>query len=255
MKVPSLLQSPYLLEPFLRRSKCDNPIPKWTRGLRTLIIGAGRIGMHLISYLSSNDENKLTVIEKKRELCREVSNHYDAVILQEDGSKPEILKSAEAAQADLLLVATDDDRANISIARQAKKEFGIPRIIAVANSPKNKTRLIQAGADVVICPVDLALRDFENVLSKGSSITLMYRSEQDLRIAEATVPVNAAMIGKKIHEIQIPEKCRIALVSRDSSFIFPQPELELRSGDKVLLLGDSPSVQRTAELLRASETS
>jgi len=222
--------------------------------LRTLIVGAGRIGMHLISYLSSNDENQITVIERKKERCREVSDHYDATILQEDGSKPEILKQADASQADLLLVATDDDRANISISRQAKKEFGVPKVVAVANSPKNKQRLIAAGADVVICPVDLALRDFENVLSKGSSITLMYRSEQDLRVAEATVPISAAMIGKKIHEIAIPEKCRIALVSRDSSFMFPEPDLELRSGDKVLLLGDSPSVQRTVEMLRSSET-
>ena len=122
--------------------------------------------MHLIAYLSSSDENQLTVIEKKGERCKDVANKYDAIILNEDGSKLDILKKADASQADLLLAATDDDRANLATARAAKKEFGIPRVIAVANSPKNKMRLMQAGADVVICPVDLALRDFENVLSK-----------------------------------------------------------------------------------------
>ncbi len=210
--------------------------------------------MHLIHYLSSNDENQLTVIEKNRERCREVSDRFDAIILNEDGSKLDILKRAQTSQADLLLVATDDDRANISIARQAKKEFGVPRVVAVANSPKNKERLKEAGADVVICPVDLALRDFENVLSRNLSTTLMYRSELDLRIEETTIPINASLIGKKIHEIAIPEKCRIALVSRDSSYIFPDSNLELKSGDKVLLLGDAPSVQQTVELLRSVES-
>src|SRR5881409_135365 len=59
----------------------------WENIMRTLIVGAGRIGMHLIGYLSSNEENKLTVIEKKRERCKEVSDKFDAVILNEDGSK------------------------------------------------------------------------------------------------------------------------------------------------------------------------
>lgn len=209
--------------------------------------------MHLIEYMSSNDENKLTVIEKKKERCREVSNNFDAVILNEDGSKPDIMQKADASQADLVLVATDDDRVNIAVTRNAKRDFGVPRIVAVANSPKNKVRLREAGADVVICPVDLALRDFESVLLKDHAITLMYRAEPDLRVAEITVPMTAMIIGKKIHELKVPEKCRIALVSRGDTYMFPEPELEMMSGDKVLLLGDGPSVQQAVELLKSTE--
>ncbi|TMI35841.1 TrkA family potassium uptake protein [Candidatus Bathyarchaeota archaeon] len=219
-----------------------------------MIIGAGRIGMHLIRYISMSDDNQLTVIEKKPERCREVSNVSDATILNEDGSKPDILKKAEASQTDLLLVATSDDRANITATRHAKKEFGVPRIISVANSPKNKQRLTEAGADIVVCPVELALRDLENLLAQDRSTTLIYRPELDLRVAETTIPLNATLIGKKIHEIKMPDKCRVALVCRDNTYVFPEPELELKSGDRVLLLGDAPSVARTVELLRSDET-
>lgn len=222
--------------------------------MRVLIIGAGRIGMHLIQYLSTTDDNQLTVIEKKLEKCKEVSNISDATILNEDGSKPEVLKKADVSQADLLLVATSDDRANLSITRQSKKEFGVPRIISVANSPRNKKRITEAGADIVICPVELALRDFENLLARDRATTLIYRPELDLRVAETTIPLNATLIGKKVHEIHVPEKCRLALVCRDDTYVFPDPELELKSGDKVLLLGDAPSVAQTVELLRSIET-
>ncbi len=222
--------------------------------MRVLIIGAGRIGMHLIRYISMSDDNQLTVIEKNPERCREVSNVSDATILNEDGSKPDILKKAEASQTDLLLVATSDDRANIAATKHAKNEFGVPRIISVANSPKNKQRLTEAGADIVICPVELALRDFENLLARDRATTLIYRPELDLRVAETTIPLNATLIGKKIHEIKMPEKCRVALVCRDNTYVFPEPELELKSGDRVLLLGDAPSVARTVELLRSNET-
>src|SRR5207247_5482052 len=67
-------------------------------------------------------------------------------------------------------------------------------------------------------------------------------------------PLNATLIGKKIHEIKMPDKCRVALVCRDNTYVFPEPELELKSGDRVLLLGDAPSVARTVELLRSDET-
>src|SRR6266702_4181949 len=162
-----------------------------------LLIGADRLGMHLLLESEVSTDNQLTVIEKKPERCREVSNVSDATILNEDGSKPDILKKADASQTDLLLVATSDDRANIAATRHAKNEFGVPRIISVANSPKNKQRLTEAGADIVICPVELALRDFENLLARDRATTLIYRPELDLRVAETTIPLNATLIGKK----------------------------------------------------------
>jgi trk system potassium uptake protein len=82
----------------------------------------------------------------------------------------------------------------------------------------------------------------------------MYRAAENLRVAEAIIPLNASLIGKKIHEVPLPENCRVGLVCRDNSFVFPEPDLELKSGDKVLLLGDAPSVARTVELLRSSES-
>lgn len=221
--------------------------------MRALIVGAGRIGTHLLQFLSNNGDNQLTVIEKNEEACREVSNHSDATILNADVSKPGILEEAKASQADLLLAATDDDRTNLSLTRQAKRDFGIPKVVAVANSTRNKHRLKQAGADVVICPVDLALRDLENVVSLEHSNTLMYRPDLQLEVTEMTVPNDASMMGKKLADIKIPAKCRIVLVSRESGYLFPNPDLELKPEDKILLLGDASSVQRTVEILRSTE--
>src|SRR3989442_13608553 len=113
---------------------------------------------------------------------------------------------------------------------------------------------MKVGNDKLICPADLALKDLENMLERDRTVSLMCRSGLDLRVTETIIPLNATLIGKKIHEIQMPEKCRVALVCRDNSYVFPEPDLELKSGDKVLLLGDAPSVARTVELLRSSET-
>src|SRR5207237_9718901 len=116
--------------------------------------------------LSGTDGSWQTVIQNKQERCRATSTNSDATILNSDGSKPDVLKLAEASQADIVIVTTDDDRVNLAATRQAKKEFGVPRIIAVADSPKNKERLREAGADMVICPTELALKDLENMIER-----------------------------------------------------------------------------------------
>jgi trk system potassium uptake protein TrkA len=209
--------------------------------------------MHVVRFLSSNDENHLTVIEKNKSSCRQVSNQFDAVILNADVTKPGILEEGHPSEVDLLVAATDDDRTNTSLVHRAKMEYGIPRIVAVANSPKSKEQMKEAGADVVVSPVDLALKDLENVFSLDHSTTIMYRPDLELEVTEMTVPGDGSMMGKKLSDIKIPDKCRIVLVSRDSGYTFPDPDLELKPGDKLLILGDATSVHHTVELLTSTE--
>src|SRR2546428_8801797 len=119
--------------------------------------------MHLIRYLSSSDENRLTVIEKKQERCKEASSNSDATILNADGSKTDVLKLAEASQADIVIVTTDEARANLVATRLARKEFGVPRIIAVPNRPKKKERLRATGPAMITCPANRAAHARETI--------------------------------------------------------------------------------------------
>ena len=221
--------------------------------MRVLVLGAGRIGTHLIRYLSHDGQNKLTVIEKSKLRCKEVSNEFDATIIQGDGSSPRILKVADLSNADLLILATDNDEVNITASTHAKKQFGVPRVFAISNSPKNRSRLKDSGADVVVCPVELALHDLESMFFEDKSNVLLERPELDLKIVEGLVPVNGKLIGKPLNGLGLPEKCTVSLVCRNGGYVFPSPELELRSGDKVLLIGESRAVEDSIELLRSRE--
>ena len=218
--------------------------------MRVLVLGAGRIGTHLIRYLSRDSQNKLTIVEKRKERCKEVSNEFDVSIINGDGSSPRILKVAELSNADLLIVATDNDEVNLTAARHAKKTFGVPKVFAISNSPKNRSRLKDSGADVVVCPVELALHDLENMFFEDRSNTLLDRPELDLKIVEALVPLNAKVIGKRVNNAGLSSKCTVSLICRNGGYTFPSLELEFRSGDRVLLMGESRAVDEAIELLR-----
>ncbi len=221
--------------------------------MRVLVLGAGRIGTHLIRYLSHDEQNKVTVVEKSQARCKEVSNEFDASIINGDGSSPRVLKVAELSNADLLILATDNDYVNMTAAKYAKKDFGVPRVFAIANSPRNKTKMRESGADVVVCPVDLALQDLENMFSENRSNTVLYRPEIDLKIVETTIPLNAQVIGKKLNELDLPSKSTVSLVCRNGGYLQPDPELELRSEDRILLMGEAKAVEATVDQLRSEE--
>ncbi len=223
--------------------------------MRVLILGAGRIGTHLIRRLSHDEQNRLTVIEKSRARCKEVSNEFDATIINGDGSSPRVLKIADLSNADLLILATDNDEVNMTASRYAKKEFGVPRVFAIANSPKNMSRLKESGADVVVCPVELALQDLENMVSENRSSTLLYRAEMDLKIVETTIPLNAHVIGKKLSELELTPHCNVSLVCRNGGYLQPNPDIELHSDDRIVLIGESKAVEATVDMLRSIEES
>src|SRR5438046_8785115 len=118
----------------------------------------------------------MIIINNKNNSCKEASTNSYATILNVYVSKPDVLKLAEASQADIVIVTTDDDRVNLAATRQAKKEFGVPRIIAVASSPKNKERIREAGADMVICPAELAVKGLEEMQERVRADSVMQRS-------------------------------------------------------------------------------
>jgi trk system potassium uptake protein TrkA len=127
------------------------------------------------------------------------------LLLNGDVSKPGILEQAKPSEADLFVAATDNDQVNIAITQRAKTEYGIPRIVSVANSPSSRERLQEAGADTVISPIDLALKDLENTFSMEHSTTIMYRPDVQLEVREITIPGDSSVMGQKLHDLKIPE--------------------------------------------------
>jgi len=66
--------------------------------------------------------------------CKEVSNEFDATIINGDGSSPRILKVADLSNSDLLILATDNDEVNMTAAKYAKKQFGVPEFCHIEQS-------------------------------------------------------------------------------------------------------------------------
>ena len=220
--------------------------------MRIIVVGAGDIGMPIIHYLSETG-NIVTVIEKDEKRCKHIADHADAAIFRGSGTNLRIWKSAEADNADALFALTNKDDINARACEIAKKQFGIPFVVARAHQPESMEKIREAGADVVICPSLETKRLFLNALESRSVETLYEKDSIDYRLAIVSVPSNGTMIGKTIEQLNIPRNTRIATVFRNSSFEFPAQSFMFKGGDRVLLLGSKEETGKVVEKLREAE--
>jgi len=219
--------------------------------MRAIIIGAGDIGMPIIHYLSERG-HVLAVFEKDEDRCKHIANHSDAAIFCASGDFHELWKNAEAEKADLLMALTNDDEVNAEVSRIAKRDYGIPFVIARAHQPENIDKIKEAGADIAICPSQETLRVFLNALESRAVETLYESQRAKFKIAIVTVPSNGTAIGKKLGQAGFAN-CEVANVLRNGSFLFPDGSFVFKSGDKVVVTGALDNVEKLVEKLRNVE--
>jgi trk system potassium uptake protein TrkA len=216
------------------------------------LIGAGDVGMPIIHHLSEKG-HLLTVIESDEEKCREISRHSDAAIFNGSGADLEIWRDVEAEKMDALLALTNDDEINMAACQTAKKEFGIPLVIARAHQPENIEKIREAGADIVICPSQETRRLFLNALESPEFETIYENMVMGFKIVRVTIPLNGSVVGRTIEQLNIPRECRIISIFRGDRLMYPDESLVLKGRDSVMLCGSAEDVEETAEKLRGVE--
>ena len=100
----------------------------------------------------------------------EADPHRYAVVEQElehsvqygDGSELWVLERAGIERADLVIAVTGDDEDNILISQVAREKYGVERIVARCNNPRNLEHFELLGIQPAVSATDLILRLIEH---------------------------------------------------------------------------------------------
>jgi len=218
-----------------------------------IIVGGGKTGSQLASQLISGGhqvkliEDRPAVLERLRE---ELSNE---VILAGDGSSPSVLEQAGIAKAQVLAAVTGEDEDNLVVTTLARFEFGVPRVIARVNNPKNTWLFTpDMGVDVSLCQSDILAKLIAEEMSLGDMMTLLKLRRGEFSIVEEKVHPRAIVVGKALREIDLPPQCVFVAIIRKGQLIVPNGNTELAPVDEVIALVHASQVGKLAELLGPS---
>jgi trk system potassium uptake protein TrkA len=215
-----------------------------------IIVGGGKTGSQLATELL-NGGHKVRLVEDRPAVLERLKVELPAeVVFDGDGSSPSVLESAGIGQAQVLAAVTGDDEDNLVITTLGRFEFGVPRIIARVNNPKNMWLFTpEMGVDVALSQSDILAKLIAEEMSLGDMMTLLKLRKGEYSIVEEKVDPRAVVVGKILRDIELPSRCVFVAVIRKGELIVPNGNTELTPVDEVIALVHASQAQQLADLL------
>lgn len=203
--------------------------------MKIVIAGAGSVGRAVALELLDHG-HEVTLIDKKPDQLR-VASVADAEWVLADACSPEALSEAGLREADVVLAATGDDKANLVISLLAKTEFAIPRVVARLNNPKNEWLFNASwGVDVPVSTPRIMTALVEEAISVGTPVKLFAFNSAQAAMYAFVLPENSPIIGKSIADVTFPPRVVLSAILRDGEPFAPQADDQYESGDELVFL-------------------
>jgi len=202
-----------------------------------LIVGAGKVGWNLARELVEK-ENEVIVIESTRRRYEVVEEELEHSIQYGDGTELWVLERAGIERADLVIAVTGDDEDNILICQMAREKYGVERVVARCNNPRNLQHFELLGIKPAVSATDLILRLIEHEVPKYGLVHLLDLKEERLEIIEMEVAEGSPADGTEVADLGLPDGSLVISILRDGGGFVPKGDSLIRAGDEVLLVLD-----------------
>ncbi len=219
-----------------------------------LIIGGGRTGSHLASLLSDQG-HEVRVIENRPHALENLHRELPTELVYEgDGTDPQVLDALQAGRAQVLVAILSEDADNLVAASLAHEHYGIQRVIARVNNPRNAWLFTpKFGVDAAINQADIISRLVEEEMSLGDMMTMLKLRHGKYSLVEEKIFAGARAAGMAIKDIAMPANCIISGIIRRGEVLLPRGITVLEEGDEILALVDDAARGQLERLLGQPE--
>jgi len=214
--------------------------------MRVAIAGAGNVGRAIARELVGNGHEVL-LIDRDSELARP-GVVEGAEMLMADACEVTALDEAQLASCQVVVAATGDDKVNLVVSLLAKTEYGVPRVVARVNHPKNEWMFDESwGVDVAVSTPRMLSALVEEAVSVGDLVRLFTFRQGDANLVEITLSADSPVVGQRVGDQDWPQDTALVAIVRGPRVIAPTPDDPLDVGDELLFVASpetEPELQR-----------
>lgn len=208
--------------------------------MKIAIAGAGNAGRAIARELLGNGHQVLLIDKNPKALKME--SVPNAEWLLADACEITTLDKAGLDQCQVLVAATGDDKVNLVASLLAKTEYGVPRVVARVNHPKNEWLFDSSwGVDVAVSTPRIIAALVEEAVSVGDVVRLFSIKSGEANLVEITLPDNSKCVGKSVSEVALPKDVSLAAIIRDRHVITPGAHEVFAAGDELIFVASSES--------------
>tara|TARA_Y100000768_G_scaffold271570_1_gene207669 strand:- start:7049 stop:8422 length:1374 start_codon:yes stop_codon:yes gene_type:complete len=200
-----------------------------------MIAGGGNVGMTLAGKIASKFSTK--IIEKDLLRSKYMSETLeDVVVLNDDISDETLLENEGIEDVDFFCSVTNDDQMNILSAKLAK-DLGAKKSIAIVNKLSYR-KLVSKEIDVVVSPEDVTIGSLLASVRTSDVVKVHSLGFGEAELFEIIIhgdEKTSKVVGKKIHELELPSGCKIGAIYRKSQIILCRKDTVINSNDRLVV--------------------
>ena len=201
-----------------------------------LIAGGGKAGANVMRTLLRNG-HEATLIEQERDRFERLEAEFEHQAMLGDATEIFVLEKAGIRRPpDLVLALTGDDEDNMVICQLAKEKYGVQKVIARVNDPRNQPHFDLLGISPTICATSSIMALVEHEVPEHELIHLLELRRENLEIVEVQIDKSSPVAGKRVEGLKLPEGARLISVMRDGRSEIAVGSTELQPGDQVLAI-------------------
>jgi len=218
--------------------------------MKVIVVGGGKVGSYLASLLL-NSGHQVKVVEIRAEQLPTLQHDLpDGVVVLGSGTDPNVLETAGIRQAEVVAAVTGADETNLVAATLARFEFGVQRVVARVNNPKNAWMFTpEMGVDVGLNQADLMARLVAEEMSLGDMMTLLKLHRGQYSLVEEKVHPTSSVVGKTLRDLRLPVECVLVAVIRNTELLIPRGDTVLLADDEVLAITHVSQLHPLAAML------
>src|ERR687886_235399 len=194
-----------------------------------IVVGAGKVGWNLARELIDKG-NELTVIESDPRRFATVEEELEHAAQYGDGSELWVLERGGIERADMVIAVTGDDEDNLLICQVAREKYGVERVIARCNNPRNLQHFELLGIKPAVSATDLILRLIEHEVPRSGLLHLLDLPQERLEIIEVEVAKGSPADGAQVKELGVPDGSLAISILRDGTGFVPLADSVIEAG-------------------------
>jgi len=215
--------------------------------MRIVIVGAGLVGMAIARELIK-EKHDVVLIEQNPETARLADNELDCLIINDDGSRPETLRSARIDTADWFISMTGSDSVNIVacglVSAESKRTRTIARVETPFYSALSKAQRDTFGIDWLVNPALEAARQLVRIVAQGFSGAVYPLHNGALQLRTVNPTDLPSFVGHTLGELRQSalRHFLVAAVVREGAIIVPKGDCRIEETDRLYVLGPPDSL-------------
>ena len=211
--------------------------------MKIIILGAGQVGSTVAETLAS-EANDITIVDVDARRLRSLQDHLDIRTVHGHASHPDVLASAGAEDADLMLAVTSSDETNMVACQVAWTIFRTPTKIArVRSAPYlGHGELFARDAlpvDLIISPEQLVTEYVHRLIETPGALQVLDFAEGRVRLVGVKAYYGGPLVGHALRELpaRMPSiESRVAAIFRRGVGIIPEGDTVIEADDEVFFV-------------------